>query len=146
MLLFFHTNKLEILEISNGKTDLPENLQDNDATPPVNTKPYPPHLPPEDTLVASDNPLPFPRIEAGDATLQARAGDLPYVRLIGTYYILYGLYQYWVHQNPGEHLDGGIAKDIKWQARWEKLVFMQTQRYDAPSGKFGKRFFGILSI
>ena len=28
----------------------------------------------------------------------------------------------------------------------EKLVFMPTQRYDAPSGKFGKIFFGILYV
>ena len=59
--------------------------------------------------------------------------------------MLYGVYQDWVHQNPGEHLDGGIVEDSKWQERWEKLVCMPTQRYDAISGKFGKRFAGILS-
>ena len=41
---------------------------------------------------------------------------------------------------------GGIEEDGKWQARWEKLVFMPTQRYDVPSGKSGSIFVGILSM
>ena len=60
--------------------------------------------------------------------------------------MIYGVYQDWVHQNPGDHLDGGIAEDIKWKAWWEKIVCIPTQRYDAPSGKVGKRFVGILSV
>ena len=51
-----------------------------------------------------------------------------------------------MHQNPGDHLDGGIAEDSKWQARWKKLVFFPTQRYDTPSGKVGKISVGILSV
>ena len=60
--------------------------------------------------------------------------------------MLYGVYQDLVHQNPGDHLDGGIDKDSKWQVRWGKLVCIPTQRYDAPSGKVGKRFVLILSV
>ena len=60
--------------------------------------------------------------------------------------MLYGIYQDWVHQNPVEHLDVGIAEDSKWQERWEKLVCIPTQRYDPPSGKVGKIFVGILSV
>ena len=60
--------------------------------------------------------------------------------------MIYGVYQYWVHYNPGYHLGGRIAEDSKWQARWETLVFMPIQRYDAPSRKFGKIFVGILSV
>ena len=51
-----------------------------------------------------------------------------------------------VAQNPGEHFDGGIAEDSKWQAQWEKLVCMPTQRYDTPSVKVGNIFFGILYV
>ena len=51
-----------------------------------------------------------------------------------------------MHQNPGDHLDGVIAEDIKWQARCKKLFCMPTQCYDAPSGKVGKIFVGILSV
>ena len=60
--------------------------------------------------------------------------------------MLYGVYQDWVHQIPGEHLDVGIAEDSWWQAQWEKLVCFPTQHYGAPSGKVGKRFVGILSV
>ena len=60
--------------------------------------------------------------------------------------MLYGVYQDWVQQNPGDHLDIVISEDIKWQARWEKLVCMLTQLYDAPSGKAGKILVGILSL
>ena len=48
--------------------------------------------------------------------------------------------------NPAENLNGGRAEDSKWQSQWEKLVCLPTQRYDAPSGKVGKRFVGILSV
>ena len=41
---------------------------------------------------------------------------------------------------------GGIEEDGKWQAMWEKLVFMPTQRYDVLSGKSGSIFVGILSM
>ena len=51
-----------------------------------------------------------------------------------------------MHQNPGDHLDGGIEEDSKWKAPSETNVFMPTQRYDAPSGKVGKRFVEILSV
>ena len=43
-------------------------------------------------------------------------------------------------------MDGGIAEDSKWQARWEKINFMLTQRYDAPSRKVGKTFVEIVSV
>ena len=67
-------------------------------------------------------------------------------RLLGADYMIYGICQDWVHQNPGDHLDGGIAEESNWKLRWEKLVCMTTQRYDAPSGKVGKRFVVILSV
>ena len=60
--------------------------------------------------------------------------------------MLFRVYQYWVYQNTGEYLYGRIAGDDKWQARWEKLLCMPTQRYNVPSGKFERRFVGILSV
>ena len=96
--------------------------------------------------MASAAPLPHPRVEAGNAALKAQEEDLPDVRFFGANYMIYGVYQYWVHQNSVDHLDGGIVEDIKWQAQWEKLVCMPTQRCDATSGKVGKRFVGILSV
>ena len=60
--------------------------------------------------------------------------------------MILGVYQDWMHQNTGEHLDGGIPEDGKWQARWEKIVYIPTQLYDLLSGKFGRMFFGILFL
>ena len=62
----------------------------------------------------SDAPLPHPRGEAGDFAVHAQEGDLSYVCLLSAEYMLYGVYQNWVHQNLGDHLDGGIAEDSKW--------------------------------
>ena len=42
--------------------------------------------------------------------------DLPGVRLTAADDVLFQIYKYWVHQNPGTHLDGGIDEDGKWQA------------------------------
>ena len=89
--------------------------------PPVNTQPYPLHSPLEDTSVASAVPLTRPRVEADNATPQTQEGDLLYVRLLGDDNIIYDVYQDWLHQNPRDHFNLGIAEDSKWQARWENL-------------------------
>ena len=59
--------------------------------------------------MASAAPPPRPRAGADNAALQAREGDLPDIRLLITDYMLYGVYQDWVLQNPGDRLDGIIA-------------------------------------
>ena len=86
------TNELKVMEITNSETDLPENHQDNGATPPVNTQTSLLHTAPEDTSVAYATPPPFPHIEAGNNALKVREGDLPDVRLLGAYYMLYSVY------------------------------------------------------
>ena len=60
--------------------------------------------------------------------------------------MLYGVYQYWVHQNPGNHLGGGIKEGRKWQDKWRKLVYFPIQIYDAMSGRVGKSFVSILAV
>ena len=50
----------------------------------------------------------------------------------------------WVHRNPGMHLDGGLSDDLAWQLWWLDLALMPLRRYDAPSGKVGRRFVRIL--
>ena len=134
-MLFSHTDELEIPELANAETDLPENLQDNDATPPVKTQLSQSHLPPEETSVASAEHPPCPRVKARDATLQACAGDLLYVRLLGAHYIIYRVYQYWEHQNPVEHLDGGIVEDIQWQVQWKNLFLCRPNATKHLPGK-----------
>ena len=57
---------------------------------------------------------------------------------------LQDVYRDWVYANPGTHLDGGIRNDLTWQAWWRDLVVMPSRRYDAPSGRVGRRFVGTL--
>ena len=53
---------------------------------------------------------------------------------------LWKVYGDWFHANPVTHLDGGISNNLVWQAWWCDLSFMTLRRYDAPSGKVGRRF------
>ena len=82
--------------------------------PPVGPQPYSPHSTLEEKLVALAEPPPYPRVEAKYAALQASVGDIPDVRLLGADNMLFSVYQDWVYQNPGEHLDGRITEDGKW--------------------------------
>ena len=52
-----------------------------------------------------------------DAACLENVGDLPYESLMDANDKLLGVYQDWVHQNPGAHMDGGIEEDSKWQER-----------------------------
>ena len=54
------------------------------------------------------------------------------------------VYGYWVHWNPGTHLDGEIKDDGKWQRRWRDLAVMPSRRYKAPCGKVGRRYVNAL--
>ena len=54
------------------------------------------------------------------------------------------VYGDWVHGNLGTHLDGGITEDGRWQKWWRDLAVMPPRRYDAPSGKVGRRFVNVL--
>ena len=57
---------------------------------------------------------------------------------------LWEVYGDWVHGNSGTHLDVGVANDSAWQTWWHDLAVMPSRRYDAPSGKVGRRFVGML--
>ena len=133
-----HTNELEIPELADDKTNPPENHKDNGATTPVNTQPPPSHLPLEDTLVDSAEPPIRPCIEAVNTALQLQEGYLPDVRLFGASYMLYGVYQDWVHKNTGYHLDGGIAKDSKWKERWKISFLCRPNATTQLTGKLGR--------
>ena len=47
--MFSRIDEIEIPDLADAKTDLLENHQDNGATPPFNTHPYPPHSPLEES-------------------------------------------------------------------------------------------------
>ena len=92
-MILYHNNKLKIMDIADTETNLTKNLQDNGATPPVGTQIYLPYSPLEDTLVILAYPTPWPRVEAGDYALQVCTEDLPDVRLLGAYDMLFRVYQ-----------------------------------------------------
>ena len=73
-------------------------------------------------------------------------GNLLGESLMSAYDKIFGVYQDWVHHNPGTHVDGGIEEDGKWQEMWNKLVFMPIQHYDVSSSRIGNKFVEILSV
>ena len=54
------------------------------------------------------------------------------------------VYSDWFHGNPGTHLNDEIAENGKWQGWWRDLMVTPARRYEAPSGKVGRRFVKIL--
>ena len=57
---------------------------------------------------------------------------------------IWEVHEDWVHANPGTHMDGGVRNNSAWQAWWRDLTVMPSRRYDAPRGRFGRRFVGTL--
>ena len=71
-------------------------------------------------------------------------GDVPWYTPTPEDLRLREVYGDWVHGNPGTHLDGGISEDGRWQKWGRDLAVMPPRRYDAPSGKVGRRFVNVL--
>ena len=128
MVLFTHTNKLEIPKIADAETNPTKNHQDNGATSQLGTQPSSSHSSLTDTSVAPAKPPPIPHVEAGDVAVLGRGGDLPDVCLLGANVMIFGVYRNWVHKNPGNHLDGRIAEGEKWQTRWGKPICMTIHK------------------
>ena len=72
-------------------------------------------------LFALDRPPTHPCIDVVDAAVLVRVGELTEVRFQRANDMLFGVLKYWVHQNPGNHIYGGIKKYGKWQDRLENL-------------------------
>ena len=72
------------------------------------------------------------------------AGDVPGYQPTPDNLRLQEVYRDWVHANTGTHLDGGVHDNSAWQAWWSDLAVMPLRRYDAPSGKVGRRFVGSM--
>ena len=50
-----------------------------------------------------------------------------------------------IHSNDGTHLKGGIADDKKRQRRWQRVVSIDTKRWEAPNRKVGNQFVNMLA-
>ena len=59
---------------------------------------------------------------------------------------LFVVYQDWVHQNTGTHLDVGIEEDVKWQQIRENIIFLPTQRYGVLSSWVRKRVVATITV
>jgi hypothetical protein len=78
-------------------------------------------------------------------TVETEDGDLPGVISSEADLELDKVYGDHVHQNAGEHLDGGIIDDAKWQNFHRRLIVYHSLQYNAPSGAVGRRFIDKLS-
>ena len=123
--LLTHPNELDPMELSEDGTTLDKNHQNNGSSPSYVIQPSLPKSPLKDASVATDEPPPRPCVEARDATRLSIMEDLPEVLFKGAYDDLYGVYQNWVHQDPGNNLDGGTKEDGKWKYRWKNLSVFQ---------------------
>jgi hypothetical protein len=80
-------------------------------------------------------------VEENGETEIEQEGDLPGATLSDADRMLHAVYGDYVHQNPGQHLNGGIDDDQKWQDYWQWLiVYPSLMYYDAPSGVVGRCF------
>ena len=80
---------------------------------PIITEPPSQSPPPVDTLYTPYSPLPGPREDAIDDACLSIKSNLPGDHPIAADDMLFNIYQDWVHQNPGTHLNGGIEEDGK---------------------------------
>jgi hypothetical protein len=72
--------------------------------------------------------------------------DLPGATVSEADLLLDKVYGDYVHQNSGQHLDGGIVDDEEWQNYWRRLIVYHSLTYDAPKGAVGKRFVEELAV
>ena len=102
---------------------------------PLPMQPLSQSLPPVDALDSLDSPSPGAQEDVSDAACLASMNDLPRENLKAANDKFFGVYQDWVYQNPGTHLDGWVDGDVRWQKKQEKNISMRTQHYDVPSSR-----------
>ena len=76
---------------------------------------------------------------------ERHVGDLPGAKISGADLKLDEVYGDHVHQNSGQHLDGGITDDAMWQSYWRRLVVYHSRQYNVPKGKVGHRFLEMIT-
>ena len=141
---FTQTDEVKPMDISNNETVPSEKYLEDDDTSLLDIQPSSLYSPLTDASVASESPPLQPHVHVSSATCLASTANLPGVRLMDSDGGMFSVYQDWVHQNTGTHLDGGINKYGKWQARRKKLC-LPTQHYDLPSGRVGNCFVSTLT-
>ena len=69
-----------------------------------------------------------------------QASDLPGAIISPANRRLDAVYGDHVHDNPGEHLDGGIEDDGVWQDFYRRLITMPNKQYNVPKRAVGNDF------
>ena len=136
--LFTHPDELDPTELAEDGTNLDENHQNNGASPPYVIQPSLPNSPLKGASVAKYEPPPRPCVEDRYATCLSIMEDLSKVLFKGAYDDLYGVYHNWVHQDPGNNLDGGTKEDGKWKYRWRNLSVFQPNAMTHRLFEMGK--------
>jgi len=72
-------------------------------------------------------------------------GDLPGAIISPANHQLDLVYGDHIHENPGFHLNGGIADDRMWQEFYKRLIPLPPSHYNVPRAGVGKDFFNTLS-
>ena len=78
--------------------------------------------------------------ETAAVTGEKKSADLPDFVFTDIDRKMDAVYGDHVHQNDGTHLNGGIADDAEWQARFNTLIVLHNQQYDLPRGRVGHTF------
>ena len=136
--LFNHPDKLDPRELAEDGTTLDENHQTNGDSPTYVIQPSLSNSPLKDASFSTDEPLPRPCVEDSDVTRLSIMEDLPEVLFKRAYDELYGVYQNWVQQDPGNNLDGGTKEDGKWKYRWKNLSVFQPNTMTHRLFELGK--------
>ena len=118
-MIFNQNNDLDPVEIVEEEATQTETPPDNGWNPPLLNKFPQQSSPPIESPNAPDSHPPGVCEDVSDAARLASVVDLPCESLMDANEKILGVYQNWVHQNPGAYLDGGIEEDSKCQERWK---------------------------
>ena len=105
-----------------GEATQTKNPLDNGEMSPLLTQPpsqYSPPVDDPDAPEAPESPPPVPPEYTSNANLLESEGDPERDCPTADNDKLFGVYQDWMHQNPGTHLDCRIDEDGKWQKIWK---------------------------
>ena len=120
--LFTQDDEINPSEVMGGEATQTKNPLDNGEMSPLLTQPpsqYSPPVDDPDAPEAPESPPPVPPEYTSNANLLESEGDPERDCPTAANDKLFGVYQDWMHQNPGTHLDCRIDEDGKWQKIWK---------------------------
>ena len=112
--IFNQDNELDPAKLVEEEANQAETPLYNGGTPPLLNRSTSQSLPLIDSPNAPDSHPPGVCKDMNDAAYLESVGDFTSESLTDANDKILGVYQDWVHQNIGMHLDGGIEEDSKW--------------------------------